>query len=63
MSECKDPSDSTPSTASAASAKASDDPSPEAAVESHREHEQLVSEEALDEALEMTFPASDPVAL
>jgi hypothetical protein len=43
--------------------KTSSDPRPGGAMKSHREDEQVVSEKALDEALEMTFPASDPVAL
>lgn len=68
MSAFEDPNDSAPcttqSTASAAFVvTTSSDPLPDAAHEPHREHEQVVSEKALDDALEMTFPASDPVAL
>jgi hypothetical protein len=68
MSAFEDPNDSPPyttqSTAFAAFVvKASSDPLPGASLEPHREREQVVSERALDEALEMTFPASDPVAL
>ena len=56
--------DSTHSTTSAAFVvKTSSDALPDANIEPHREREQVVSEKALDEALEMTFPASDPVAL
>lgn len=68
MPASEDPNDATPvptrSTVSAGFVgRTSTDPHPDAASEPNREHEQEVSEKALDEALEMTFPASDPVSL
>jgi hypothetical protein len=68
MPALEDPDDSLPRTtqspASAAFvAKHLSGPRPDAGAEPHRVDEQVMSEKALDEALEMTFPASDPVAL